>query len=101
MPPARPAPSASEAAVVMAQASHAGARGRHQARPRRGSDVPRDKEWLFGEMDNGLRYAVRRNGVPPGQVSIRVRIDAGSLYERDSERAAEAEVAREVGDGVR
>lgn len=52
----------------------------------RGSDVPRDKEWLFGEMDNGLRYAVRKNGVPPGQVSIRVRIDAGSLHEADEER---------------
>lgn len=51
-----------------------------------GSDVPQDKEWLFGEMPNGLRYAVRRNGVPPGQVSIRVRIDAGSLHERDNER---------------
>ncbi|MEM1194586.1 MAG: insulinase family protein [Pseudomonadota bacterium] len=52
----------------------------------RGSDVPVDREWLFGEMDNGLRYAVRRNGVPPGQVSIRVRIDAGSLHERDFEQ---------------
>ena len=51
----------------------------------RGSDVPQDKEWLFGQMPNGVRYAVRRNGVPPGQVSIRVRIDAGSLYERESE----------------
>lgn len=51
-----------------------------------GSDVPQDKEWVFGEMPNGLRYAVRNNGVPPGQVSIRVRIDAGSLYEMDSER---------------
>lgn len=51
-----------------------------------GSDVPRDPEWVFGEMDNGLRYAVRRNGVPPGQVSIRIRIDAGSLYEEESER---------------
>lgn len=51
-----------------------------------GSDVPQDKEWLFGKMPNGLRYAVRNNGVPPGQVSIRVRIDAGSLYESDSER---------------
>lgn len=50
------------------------------------SDVPRDPQWLFGEMDNGVRYAVRRNGVPPGQVSIRVRIDAGSLHERDSEQ---------------
>ena len=49
------------------------------------SDVPRDEEWLFGELDNGLRYGVRENGVPPGQVSIRVRIDAGSLYENDDE----------------
>lgn len=51
-----------------------------------GSDVPRDKDWLFGEMDNGLRYAVRKNRVPPGQVSIRIRIDAGSLHEKDSEQ---------------
>ncbi|MEL6540898.1 MAG: insulinase family protein [Pseudomonadota bacterium] len=51
-----------------------------------GSDVPVDRKWLFGKMDNGLRYAVRRNGVPPGQVSIRVRVDAGSLHERDHEQ---------------
>ncbi|MBX7482582.1 M16 family metallopeptidase [Qipengyuania qiaonensis] len=51
-----------------------------------GSDVPRDEEWTFGELPNGLRYAVRNNGVPPDQVSVRVRIDAGSLHEEDSER---------------
>lgn len=50
-----------------------------------GSDVPRDEEWIFGELPNGLRYAVRENGVPPDQVSVRVRIDAGSLHEEDSE----------------
>jgi len=37
-------------------------------------------------MKNGLRYAVRGNGVPPQQVSIRVRIDAGSLHEKDAEQ---------------
>lgn len=52
----------------------------------KGSDVPPDLEWNFGELSNGLRYAVRKNGVPPGQVSIRIRVDAGSLYETDSER---------------
>ena len=52
----------------------------------RGSDVPPDPDWVFGELPNGVRYAVRRNGVPPGQVSIRIRIDAGSLNETDSER---------------
>jgi len=52
----------------------------------KGSDIPPDPQWLFGQMPNGLRYAVRRNGVPPGQLSIRVRIDAGALYENDSEQ---------------
>jgi zinc protease len=51
-----------------------------------GSDVPQDKDWTFGAMDNGLRYAVRKNRVPPGQISIRIRIDAGSLHEEEAER---------------
>lgn len=52
----------------------------------RGSDVPQDKEWVFGELPNGVRYALRRNGVPPGQVAIRVRMDVGALHEQDHER---------------
>lgn len=51
----------------------------------RGTDIPVDPQWLFGEMPNGLRYAVRDNGVPPGQVSIFIRIDAGSLHEQQGE----------------
>lgn len=51
-----------------------------------GSDIPRDDVWKFGILPNGLRYAVRNNGVPPGQVAIRVRMDVGSLHERDDER---------------
>ena len=51
----------------------------------RGSDIPQDKEWIFGELSNGLRYAVRRNGVPPDQLSIRIRMDVGSMYEKPSE----------------
>ncbi|MEH6791966.1 M16 family metallopeptidase [Parasphingorhabdus sp.] len=50
------------------------------------SDVPVDKSWTFGELDNGMRYAVKRNGVPPGQVSIRLRVDVGSLMETDEEQ---------------
>ena len=49
------------------------------------SDVPIDMQWLFGTLPNGLRYAIRNNGVPPGQVSVRLRIDAGSLMEREDE----------------
>ncbi len=49
------------------------------------SDVPMDPAWHFGVLDNGLRYAVRKNGVPPRQVSIRVRMDVGSLMETPQE----------------
>ncbi len=52
----------------------------------RGSDIERDPAWRFGTLSNGLRYAVRRNALPAGQVSIRIRIDAGSLHEQDEER---------------
>ncbi len=51
-----------------------------------GSDVPVDKSWTFGTLPNGLRYAVKKNDVPAKQVSIRVRIDAGALYEKDDEK---------------
>ncbi|HVQ08800.1 MAG TPA: insulinase family protein [Allosphingosinicella sp.] len=52
----------------------------------RGSDIARDPAWTFGTLPNGLRYALRRNALPAGQVSIRVRIDAGALHEADNER---------------
>lgn len=51
-----------------------------------GSDIPRDAGWSFGTLPNGVRYAVRENQVPSGQVSVRVRMDVGSLYERDEEQ---------------
>ena len=49
------------------------------------SDVPIDPAWRFGTLSNGLRYAIRRNGVPPGQVAIRLRVDVGSLMEQPDE----------------
>jgi zinc protease len=52
----------------------------------RNSDIPPDPAWTFGTLPNGLRYAVRRNALPEGQVSVRLRIDAGSLHEEDRER---------------
>ena len=51
-----------------------------------GSDVPVDDTWTFGVLPNGLRYAVKKNDVPAGQVSIRVRIDAGALHENNDEQ---------------
>ncbi|HEY0148307.1 MAG TPA: insulinase family protein [Allosphingosinicella sp.] len=50
------------------------------------TDIARDPAWRFGTLPNGLKYAVRQNKLPEGQVSIRLRIDAGSLHEADQER---------------
>ncbi|HEX9932574.1 MAG TPA: insulinase family protein, partial [Allosphingosinicella sp.] len=52
----------------------------------RGSDIARDPAWRFGTLPNGLRYAVRRNALPAGQVSIRMRVDVGALHEEEAEQ---------------
>ena len=49
------------------------------------SDVSMDPAWRFGVLANGLRYAIRRNDVPVSTVSIRVRVDVGSLMEQPDE----------------
>ncbi|SER92179.1 M16 family metallopeptidase [Sphingobium sp. YR768] len=77
------------AARTNTAAAPAATQGASQAQVRpwlyENSDVPIDAAWRFGTLSNGLRYAVRRNGVPPGQVSVRLRIDAGSLMEQPDE----------------
>ncbi|MFZ2996580.1 M16 family metallopeptidase [Sphingobium sp.] len=82
-----PAPLAARTNPVAPAAEKAAGATQAQARPwlYENSDVPIDPAWKFGTLPNGLRYAIRRNGVPPGQVSIRLRIDAGSLMERPDE----------------
>lgn len=35
----------------------------------------------FGQLPNGLRYAIQRNTTPPGQMSLRLVIRSGSLVE--------------------
>lgn len=79
--------SAGAPAVAPASAPATPGSTKAQVRPwlYQNSDVPIDTAWTFGTLPNGLRYAIRRNGVPPGQVSVRLRIDAGSLMERPDE----------------
>lgn len=50
-----------------------------------GSDLPHDPRIHYGELDNGVRYAVMQNDSPSGTASIRLRIAAGSLAEADGE----------------
>ncbi|MEJ1968049.1 MAG: insulinase family protein [Rhizomicrobium sp.] len=51
-----------------------------------GSDLSADPSVRFGTLPNGMRYAIKRNATPTGAVSVRFRIDAGSLMERDDEQ---------------
>lgn len=54
--------------------------------PQDGSDLRPDPSIRFGVLPNGMRYAIKRNANPEGTLSMRMRIDAGSLNESASER---------------
>jgi len=53
--------------------------------PQASSDIPADPAVRFGVLPNGMRYAILRNATPPGQASLRLRIDAGSLMEDEDQ----------------
>ena len=49
------------------------------------SDVAVSPRVTFGRLENGFRYALVPDRTPPGQVSLRLLVLVGSLYERDDE----------------
>jgi len=77
---------AAAAVVVFAALVPAIAAAPSQPWPQVGSDLAADPAVVFGTLPNGMRYAIRHNGTPKGGVSVRFRIDAGSLMERDDEQ---------------
>jgi len=50
------------------------------------SDIPPDPAVHWGQLPNGLRYALRPNAEPQGRVSLRLLIEVGSIHEADHER---------------
>jgi zinc protease len=50
------------------------------------SDIPADPAVTFGELPNGMRYAIQHNATPSGEVSMRLRIAAGALQEEKDQR---------------
>src|SRR5215510_354352 len=54
--------------------------------PQASSDIPMDPAIRIGTLPNGMRYAIMKNTTPKGEVSIRLRVGAGSLYETDAQR---------------
>jgi zinc protease len=54
--------------------------------PQAASDIPPDPGFRFGVLANGMRYAVRRQTLPPGQAALRLHIAAGSLNEAEGQQ---------------
>jgi len=54
--------------------------------PQSASDIAADPDIRFGALPNGMRYALRKQSIPPGQASLRLRFDAGSLDETDAQQ---------------
>ena len=50
------------------------------------SDLEPESGYIFGRLDNGMRYVVRANGTPDGTALVRMEIEAGRLDENGSER---------------
>ena len=50
------------------------------------SDIAPDEGFVFGRLDNGLRYVIRHNERPEGTALVRMQVETGSLDETDAER---------------
>lgn len=51
-------------------------------------DLAAEDGWIFGRLDNGMRYAIRRNNRPEATALVRLEIATGRLDEQDGEVGA-------------
>lgn len=54
--------------------------------PHLASDIAPDPAVTWGVLPNGMRYALMKNQLPPGAVSVRLSFEFGSLDEADNEK---------------
>lgn len=52
------------------------------------SDLAPEDGYVFGMLENGMRYVIRANATPQGTALVRMEIAAGRLDEGDDERGA-------------
>lgn len=50
------------------------------------SEFTPEDGWVFGKLDNGMRYIIRRNDRPENTALVRMEIATGSIDERDDEQ---------------
>ena len=49
------------------------------------SDITADPDIRFGTLSNGMRYAIRKQSIPPGQAAVSRWNRTGSLMETDAQ----------------
>jgi|GEM_PF-5636863 len=49
------------------------------------ANLVQDENLLVGELDNGLKYFVYPHSKPSNLISVRLRVNAGSLFEKEGE----------------
>ncbi len=49
-------------------------------------NLPTDDRLVTGELDNGMKYIVRKHAVPPGRAAMYLHVSSGSLNETDKQR---------------
>lgn len=52
------------------------------------AELPADPSVVYGVLENGMRYALKRNTQPAGEASIRLLFEAGSRDEAEGEEGA-------------
>ena len=48
--------------------------------------APVDPSFIQGRLENGLRYFIKKNSLPPGKMELWLKIGSGSLDEEDHQR---------------
>jgi zinc protease len=82
-------PFSSARASTSAQAAKAGAEAPALAPgewPQARSDLHADPDIRFGALPNGMRYAIKRQIIPPGQAALRLWVGTGALEESDAQQ---------------
>jgi zinc protease len=77
-PPATETASAAQSLTTNAE-TKAGEVPTAKSWPHASSDIAPDPKAVFGQLRNGMRYLIYPNSEPPGRISLRLHIAAGSL----------------------
>ncbi len=54
--------------------------------PQEKSDLQPDPSIVYGRLDNGFRYILKKNSEPKGRVAMSLDVQAGSLHEDEDQR---------------